>query len=133
MRLTDPDNASFNKEVQRISQLTNYPQAMVRDIIQADRMYVVDQICDDMQEVGVLPERYSFEINGFGEIRLIRMSDGRTTDAQWQFIPTEEFVSDFFDAFYYGISPIFETMRMNFDEVLRTRRDNLLRSDLLKG
>ena len=124
MRLTDPDNASFNKEVQRISQLTNYPQAMVRDIIQADRMYV---------EVGVLPERYSFEINGFGEIRLIRMSDGRTTDAQWQFIPTEEFVSDFFDAFYYGISPIFETMRMNFDEVLRTRRDNLLRSDFLKG
>lgn len=127
MKLSEQDNKELNEEVQRLSQLTNYPQAVIRDIIEADRMYILDKICDDMHEVGFLPARYSFYLPGYGEISLRRLAEGGTTDAKWSFLPSQEFINGFFNSFYYGISPIYETMKGNFDNLLENRKNNLLK------
>lgn len=125
---TDSTGRDLTDEVQAISQLTGYPQAVVKDIVEADRMYVLDRICDDMHDVGMLPDRYTFTVPALGDIRLTRMSGGRTTDAKWTFLPSEAFRDGFFNAFYYGISPAFQRARANFQDLMDARARNLLKS-----
>ena len=129
MEFSETDNEYFVEEVQALSQLTNYPPAMINDIIRADRMYTLDRICDDMKDKGELPERYSFKVPGYGEIKLRRLTGGQTTNAQWSFMPSQEFINGFFNAFYYDISPIYDRVRYNFSQIMESRKNNLLNED----
>ena len=126
MEFSESDNAKLTEEVQALSQITNYPPAIINDIIRADRMYTLDKICDEMKDVGELPERYSITLPGYGEIRLVRLTGGQTTNARWSFIPSQEFINGFFNAFYYDISPMYDKIRYNFSSIMESRKNNLL-------
>lgn len=126
MEFSESDNAKLTEEVQALSQITNYPPAIINDIIRADRMYTLDKICDDMKDVGELPERYAITLPGYGEIRLQRLTGGQTTNARWSFMPSQEFMNGFFNAFYYDISPIYDKIKYNFDQIMESRKNNLL-------
>lgn len=129
MELSGSDNEYFVEEVQVLSQLTNYPPAMINDIIRADRMYTLDKICDEMKDIGELPDRYSFKLPGYGEIKLRRLTGGQTKNAQWSFMPSQEFINGFFNAFYYDISPMYDRIKYNFSNIMNSRKDSLLDSD----
>lgn len=128
MKTADETGDPIADEARVLSGLTGYPEAVIRDVIEADRMYVLDRVCEDMRDVGVLPDRYAFPVAGLGRIRLIRLSGGKTTDSRWEFLPTPEFRDRFFDSFYYGKSPTFERMEANFNDLMAERSANLLRS-----
>lgn len=119
----------LNSEVQDLSVLTGYPPSVVKDILEASRMYIIDQISENAQNFEDKPTRYEFDLPGYGFVRLIRLNEAETTDSRWVFIPDDNFREEFFNAFYYGISPVINKARVNFDELMKARLGNILKGD----
>ena len=128
METTSSHSTDLSREATDLSQLTGYPPAVIKDILEADRMYTLDKICDDVRDIVDKPIRYEFDLSGYGVVRLIRLTDSETSDSRWVFVPTDEFRDGFFNAFYYGISPIIKRAKTNFNQLIKMRMSNILKS-----
>jgi hypothetical protein len=118
-----------HKEVKLLKRLTHYPESIIINILNAQRLMLLDNISDKaIEDDDKLPEVIEFSLAFFGKFRVERLYEGRSSDElQWYFTPTEEFNKLFVKAFYEGKSPMLKIMKKNFKEYAKFRSDNIIK------